>query len=76
MMAVEQPAAARVTAAGLLLDRGWGKATQVVSTEDNQPLRVIIRHIVGNAGDSAKVIDQDITPSSQLIETVSDTEEK
>jgi hypothetical protein len=55
--------AARVAAAGILLDRGWGKAVQPISGEDEQPLRVIIRHIVGNADDSnTKVIEHDITP--------------
>jgi hypothetical protein len=37
--------AARVTAAGLLLDRGWGKAVQPIAGEDREPLRVVIRHL-------------------------------
>lgn len=35
---------ARVSAAGMLLDRGWGKAVQTLETDSE--IRVIIRHIV------------------------------
>jgi len=46
------PPAARASAAGILLDRGWGKAAQVNSGEDGEgDIRVIIRHIV-EGGDS------------------------
>jgi hypothetical protein len=38
----QMPAAARVTAAGLLLDRGWGKAPQQHSGEPESPLIVEI----------------------------------
>ena len=37
------PAAARVSAAGLLLDRGWGKAAQPITGEDGGPLQVIVQ---------------------------------
>jgi hypothetical protein len=35
------PAAARVSAAGILLDRGWGKAPQSHVGEDGGDLRVV-----------------------------------
>ena len=35
---------ARVSAAGMLLDRGWGRAAQPIETDSE--IRVIIRHIV------------------------------
>ena len=43
-----QPAAARVTAAGVLLDRGWGKAKQTteVTGEDSGPLIHTIRRVI------------------------------
>jgi len=40
------PAAARVTAASALLDRGWGKAPQQYTGEDGEAIRVTIRNIV------------------------------
>lgn len=46
----EAPAAARVTAAQALLDRGWGKPTQPLSGDDEgDPIKLvqrIERHIV------------------------------
>ncbi len=37
------PAAARVAAAQALLDRGWGKATQPISGDDDgDPIRMIV----------------------------------
>lgn len=36
------PAAARVQAANSLLDRGWGKAVQVMSGEDGGPIKVSV----------------------------------
>jgi len=45
----EAPAAARVSAASVLLDRGWGKPTQPISGDDeSDPIRfeVIKRMIV------------------------------
>jgi len=38
--------AARVSAAGILLDRGWGRAPQVHSGEDPGSIQVIIRKII------------------------------
>ena len=43
------PAAARVSAAGILLDRGWGKAPQALSGEDGGGIQVIIRSIVDSS---------------------------
>ena len=40
------PAAARVSAAQALLDRGWGKAPQPHTGEDDKEIRVTIRNIV------------------------------
>ena len=40
------PAAARVSAAAILLDRGWGKAIQPHTGEDGGDLRIVIRQIV------------------------------
>ena len=40
------PAAARVSAAQALLDRGWGKAPQPHTGEDDKDIRVTVRNIV------------------------------
>jgi len=40
------PAAAHVSAASALLDRGWGKAPQPHSGEDGGDIRITIRQIV------------------------------
>lgn len=40
------PAAARVQAAGILLDRGWGKAPQAHTGEDGGDISITIRRIV------------------------------
>lgn len=36
----EQPAAARVSAANAILDRGYGKATTMIGGDDDSPLKV------------------------------------
>ena len=41
MMEPECPPAARVKAAEVILDRGWGKASQPVQGDDDNPVRVI-----------------------------------
>ena len=54
------PAAARVSAAGILLDRGWGRVPQTHTGEDGEgDIRVTIRHIVQGRDKplEAKVID-------------------
>jgi hypothetical protein len=38
-----------VSAAGILLDRGWGKAPQALSGEDGGGIQVIIRSIVDSS---------------------------
>jgi hypothetical protein len=46
-IAQESPShAARVSAIGLLLERGWGKAPQVFGEDGEGSIQVIIRHIV------------------------------
>jgi hypothetical protein len=45
------PAAARVTAAIALLDRGYGKPLQDHTDEDGGEIRVVIRHIVQRLGE-------------------------
>jgi hypothetical protein len=45
------PASARVAAAGILLDRGWGKAPQSHVGEDDGDIRITIRQIVANGED-------------------------
>jgi hypothetical protein len=40
------PAAARVSAASVLLDRGWGKPPQAHTGEDGEDIRVTIRQII------------------------------
>jgi hypothetical protein len=45
------PAAARVSAASILLDRGSGKPPQAHTGEDSQDIRVTIRQIVEHLDD-------------------------
>lgn len=50
----EAPAAARVSAAQALLDRGWGKAPQTISGDPDSPLEVINRiSLVGLSRDDS-----------------------
>lgn len=37
----EAPHAARVSAASAILDRGWGKPTQPLSGDDENPLKIV-----------------------------------
>jgi len=39
------PPAARVSAAGILLDRGWGRAPQPHTGEDDKDIRITLRNI-------------------------------
>jgi hypothetical protein len=41
-----------LSAASILLDRGWGKPTQPHTGEDDKDIRITIRQIVGG-GDKA-----------------------
>jgi len=43
MRSKDATAAARVSAANAILDRGWGKAPQAIETGDGDPLEVIHR---------------------------------
>ena len=56
----ESPHASRVAAIGMLLDRGWGRPTTVLATEDGAPLTVVIRQIIER-------IDE---PALKLVEPV------
>lgn len=44
----DAPAAARVAAAGQILDRGWGKAATVLSDEDGGPIVIKVNHHFGD----------------------------
>ena len=68
------PPAARVSAAGILLDRGWGKATQAHTGENGEgDIRVTIRHILEHidekpviiGGAAVRCIDADTTDESK-----------
>jgi hypothetical protein len=50
------PAAARVSAAGILLDRGWGKAIQPHTGEDSGNICVTIRQIIDSAEESEPLL--------------------
>lgn len=43
MNQTKAPAAARIAAANSLLERGWGKPTQPISGDEENPLRIIRR---------------------------------
>jgi hypothetical protein len=47
---------ARVSAASALLDRGWGRVSQVHSGEDGGSIRVTIRQIIAVTGEAAPVL--------------------
>jgi hypothetical protein len=54
----DAPAAARVAAVALLLDRGWGKVPQTPAREDGEnEVRVTIRHITEGSLDVPQVIE-------------------
>jgi hypothetical protein len=55
--------AARVAAAGLLLDRGWGRPAQPVASEDGQPLTIVVRQILEPS-------DADLTPTGPSARVV------
>ena len=42
------PPAARVSAAGILLDRGWGRAPQPHAGEDGKDIRITIRKMISD----------------------------
>ena len=55
------PAAAQVTAAGMLLDRGWGKPDQTITADVSGVFLDVLRELnrvrLAAPGDDAKVID-------------------
>ena len=56
------PAAARVSAAGILLDRGWGKAIQPHTGEEGGDIRVVIRQIIDSTEESEPLLIEHETP--------------
>ena len=40
------PPAARVSAAGILLDRGWGRAPQPQTGEDDKEIHITLRNVL------------------------------
>jgi len=64
------PKAARVTAAGELLNRGWGKAPQAHTGENGEgDIKVTIRHILEHIDEKPVVID------GQVVEMIDATED-
>ena len=58
------PPAARVAAAGILLDRGWGKAPQAITGENSEGgINVIIRHIVKGRDVQQQPLQIDAVPN-------------
>jgi hypothetical protein len=56
----ECPPAARVTAAGMLLDRGWGRAPQEHTGPGGGDISVVIRHIIDSVDETEmKTIEHD-----------------
>jgi len=56
--------AARVTAAGILLDRGWGRAPQPHTGEGGSDIRIVIRQIIDGT-------DVDVGPSGATAKLAS-----
>ena len=56
---------ARVSACGMLLDRGWGKAPQSHTVEGDGEIRVIIRHIT-EGRDAPRPLDNSNRTSSSM----------
>ena len=51
---------ARVAAAGILLDRGWGKAPATLTGADGGPINVIIRQIIDSVDENdTKLIEHE-----------------
>ena len=51
----EAPPSARVSAAGLLLERGWGKPAQPITGEDGGEITIVIRRLMDE--DAAKLVE-------------------
>jgi len=60
MQQPKSPPAARVQAAQIILDRGWGKAPQSITGENGSgPVRIEVTRVIVNPGDGALVIEHD-----------------
>ena len=60
MRQADAPAAARVSAAGILLDRGWGKPLQPHSGGDNDGnLTVVIRRLVDSDNEQPLLLEHE-----------------
>ena len=61
----EAPAHARVMAANVILDRGWGKALQPIVSEDDNPIRLVhrIERVIVHPG-------EDVTMEAHIEESV------
>ena len=59
------PAAARVSAASALLDRGWGKAPQPHTGEDDKDIRITIRNITESKDDRHRPAAQRLGPAAE-----------
>ena len=64
MRQVDAPPGARIQAISILMDRGWGKAVQMIGTEDSEPLTIVVRQILRPAdvdcaptGTTAKLVN-------------------
>ncbi len=54
MSSPKAPTASRVAAAGIMLDRGWGKAKTVVTGDENEPPIEVITRIIIAAGQGTR----------------------
>lgn len=62
----EAQASARVSAATALLDRGWGKAPQVIAGDQENPLRLVVEAAgVALDGKFARLVSARITDSEK-----------
>ena len=58
----EYSPAARVQAANILLDRGWGKPPQAHTGEEGGEIRVVIRQIIDSAEESEPLLVEHEAP--------------
>ena len=58
----EYSPAARVQAANILLDRGWGKPAQAHTGEEGGDIRVVIRQIIDSAEEPEPLLIEHETP--------------
>jgi hypothetical protein len=68
MRQADAPPAARIQAIGILLERGWGKAVQPIAGDGENPIRIVVRQIIGEIDENGmKVIDHQPTADPDLI---------